>query len=759
MTHHASPAPRGLPDKVLIANRGEIAVRIARTCRTMGIGTVAVYSDIDAGALHVEVTDEAVRLGGATPAESYLRGEALIAAAQRTGAAAIHPGYGFLSEAPAFARLVHDAGLLWIGPPVAAIEAMGDKLSAKRLMAEAGVPLVTGMELDADLAAADLDLGVVAEQIGFPVMVKAAAGGGGKGMRVVRDPSELHEAIAAARREAGGAFGDDRVFLERFVTRPRHLEVQVFGDSHGRVVHLFERECSVQRRHQKVVEETPSPGIEARVRSALGEAAVDAARAIGYVNAGTVEFIGDEAVLARLRAGEDLDPRSAFAFLEVNTRLQVEHPVTEEVVHSRNASSGGLETLDLVRLQLLVAAGEPLPFAQDELVQRGHAIEVRLYAEDPAAGYLPATGTLHAFAPAGLPGVRWDSGIRQGDEIPTHYDPMLAKVIATAKTRPEAALLLARELDRSALLGAITNRDLLVGILRDEVFLAGETTTAFLDERFPGGLVPNMQPDEPAVQIALIAAALAAAIERRERAPVLGSVRPGFANAGTFVPTGVYELGEQAYSVRYAAQRDGTWQVVVSPGDAPEDQGPHPEATAHVVLVHGRAVLAGEQTDHSGPGVDPTIEGLPAAGVVLDLEVDGHRQRVHVARHPATVRSGAGGGAGVHVRTPSGRVALVERPRFPGAAGEEVAGATLAPMPGAVVQVAAEVGEAVSRGALLVSVEAMKMEHRITAPFDGVVSEVRVVPGQQVDADEVLVVVDAGERVPDDDEPGSASDG
>ncbi len=745
MNDHAAPAPRGLPDKVLIANRGEIAVRIARTCRTMGIGTVAVYSDVDAGALHVEVADEAVRLGGATPAESYLRGEALIAAAERTGAGAIHPGYGFLSEAPAFARLVHDAGLLWIGPPVAAIEAMGDKLAAKRLMAEAGVPLVAGMDLDADLAAADLDLDAVAAQIGFPVMVKAAAGGGGKGMRVVHAPGELHEAIAAARREAGGAFGDDRVFIERFVTRPRHLEVQVFGDTHGTVVHLFERECSVQRRHQKVVEETPAPGIDARVRAALGEAAVDAARAIGYVNAGTVEFIGDEAVLARLRAGEDLDPRSAFAFLEVNTRLQVEHPVTEQVVRWCDPSSGALETLDLVRLQLLVAAGQPLPFVQEELVQRGHAIEVRLYAEDPAAGYLPATGTLHAYAPAGLPGVRWDSGIRQGDEIPTYYDPMLAKVIATAPTRPEAACLLARELDRSALLGTTTNRDLLVGILRDEAFVAGDTTTAFLEERFPGGQVPGLQPDEAAVQTALIAAALAATIERRERAPVLGTVRAGFANASTFVPTGVYDLGEQAYRVRYAAQRDGSWQVAVSPGDAPEDQGPHPEATAHVVLVHGRAVLAGEQTDHSGPGVDPTIEGLPAAGVVLDLEVDEHRQRVHVARHAAAARGGAGGGAEVHVRTAGGRVVLAERPRFPEAAGEEVAGATLAPMPGAVVQVAVEVGQAVSRGALLVSVEAMKMEHRITAPFDGVVSEVRVAPGQQVDADEVLVVVDAEE--------------
>src|SRR6056297_1481095 len=354
----------GLPAKVLIANRGEIAVRIARTLRAMGIGSVAVHSDIDARALHVEVADEAVRLGGASPADSYLRADRLVEAAQRVGADAIHPGYGFLSESPAFARLVADAGVTWIGPPAEVIEAMGDKLAAKRRMAAAGVPLVPGIELgsDPDADPADqpsehpaehlgadpdaIDLDVVAQAIGFPVMVKAAAGGGGKGMRVVHDPAELRDAIASARREALGAFGDGRVFLERFVARPRHLEVQVIGDVHGTVCHLFERECSIQRRHQKVVEETPSPGIDDRVRAALGAAAVDAARAIGYVNAGTVEFIGDEAVLARLRAGEDVDPRTAFAFLEVNTRLQVEHPVTEQVVHRRDPATGGLDALD-----------------------------------------------------------------------------------------------------------------------------------------------------------------------------------------------------------------------------------------------------------------------------------------------------------------------------------------------------------------------------------------------------------------------------
>ncbi len=713
----------GLPSKVLIANRGEIAVRIARTCRAMGIGTVAVYSDVDAGALHVEVCDEAVRLGGASPAESYLRGDALVEAALRTGAEAIHPGYGFLSEAAAFARQVLDAGLTWVGPAPEAIAAMGDKLAAKARMAAAGVPLVPGMDLTADLdVVTELDLDVVAADIGFPVMVKAAAGGGGKGMRVVHDPAELHGAIASARREAGGAFGDDRVFLERYVAHPRHLEVQVIGDTHGQVLHLFERECSVQRRHQKVVEETPSPGITSAVREALGEAAVAAARAIAYVNAGTIEFIADDAVLTRLHDGDaSVDPHDAFAFLEVNTRLQVEHPVTEEVVRVVDRSTGGLERLDLVRLQLLVAAGEPLPFAQDDVVQRGHAIEVRLYAEDPTNDYLPQTGTLHAYAPAGLPGVRWDSGVRAGDEIPTHYDPMLAKVIAWAPSRSEAAGLLARELDTTVLVGATTNRDLLVGVLRDQVFLAGDTTTSFLGERFPDGIPVGSSSAEAgeagaelaaSERTALIATALSGAVARRRTATVLATLPAGFTNAGAFEPSTVLALGSGvAWTVRYRAERDGSWRVRLVPGDEPEDGGPHPDATEHRVQLHA------------------TTDGDVGH---LDVEVDGHRQGIGVARHEGEV----------HVGTASGRVVIRERPRFPVAGEEEVAGATLAPMPGAVVAVAVAAGDAVARGDLLVTVEAMKMEHRITAPLTGTVTDVRVTAGQQVDADQVLVVVE-----------------
>jgi propionyl-CoA carboxylase alpha chain len=704
--------------KVLIANRGEIAVRIARTCRELGLGTVAVFSDVDADALHVEVCDEGVRLGGATPAESYLRGDAVVAAALRVGADAVHPGYGFLAENAGFAQAVLDAGLAWIGPTPAAIEAMGDKLEAKRRMAEAGVPLVPGAELAADLDPASDEVARPGAEVGFPLMVKAAAGGGGKGMRVVERADELADAVAAARREAAGAFGDDRVFLERFVESPRHVEVQVLGDGHGNVVHLFERECSIQRRHQKVVEESPSPGIDDAVRDALGAAAVAAAKAIGYVNAGTVEFIADEAVLARRRAGEDLDPREAFAFLEVNTRLQVEHPVTEEVVRVRSAA-GALEPVDLVRLQLLVAAGERLPFGQDDLVQVGHAIEARLYAEDPARGYLPATGTLHAFEPATLPGVRYDLGIRAGDTVSTFYDPLLAKVIAAAPTRREAAARLARALDRTVLQGTTTNRDLLVAVLRDQAFLAGDTTTAFLDERFGDEAARTFAPSAADVEAALIAAALAGAAGRRAAAPVLASLPAGFSNTAAFDPEVRFEVAAAERRVRYRQERDGAWTVWL-PSSTEADAGASEAAP-------GRRV------------------GLHAAGGDghLDLEIDGHRQRVRVVSADGGVGEG-GAGRDLQVLTASGRVELRELPRFPDAAGEEVAGATLAPMPGSVVTVAVETGQEVTKGALLVTVEAMKMEHRVTAPFDGTVAEVRVSAGQQVAADAVLVVVESG---------------
>jgi propionyl-CoA carboxylase alpha chain len=708
--------------KVLIANRGEIAVRIARTCRDLGIGSVAVFSDVDVDAPHVEACDEAVRLGGATPAESYLRVDAIVDAARRAGADAIHPGYGFLAENAAFARAVADAGLTWIGPAPAAIEAMGDKIEAKRRMADAGVPLVPGAELAADLDPASDEVADAGVEVGFPLMVKAAAGGGGKGMRVVHDAADLADAVAAARREAAGAFGDDRVFLERFVERPRHVEVQVLGDAHGTLVHLFERECSIQRRHQKVIEESPSPGIDDVVREALGEAAVTAARAIGYVNAGTVEFIADEAVLVRRRAGEDVDPREAFAFLEVNTRLQVEHPVTEEVVRARTAA-GALGPIDLVRLQLLVAMGERLPFAQDDLVQVGHAIEARLYAEDPGNGYLPATGTLTAFAPAAGQGIRYDLGIRAGDTVSTYYDPMLAKVIAAAPTRVEAATRLARALDRTVLHGTRTNRELLVAVLRDEAFRAGDTTTAFLEERFPDDDARSFAPAAADVDLALIAAALAGAAARRAAAPVLATLPSGFTNTAAFEPQARFTVAGEERTVRYRSQPDGSWTVqLLAAGGSPggSDGGSEDRAEESAAAAGGTR------------GIAVLLHAAHRDGR-LDLEVAGHRQRVRVLGQDGELQ----------VLTASGRVELTEQPRFPAAAAEEVAGATLAPMPGSVVSVAVETGEQVSKGDLLVRVEAMKMEHRVTAPFDGVVAEVRVAAGQQVDADQVLVVVEA----------------
>ena len=720
------PAGR-LPRRVLIANRGEIAVRIARTCRSMGIGVVAVHSDADADAWHVRAADQAVHLPGTAPADTYLRSDLLLDAAVRTGADALHPGFGFLAEHAGFAQAVIDAGLIWVGPSPASIAAMGDKLEAKRRVTAAGVPLLPGVTPPPD--ADDATLRSLAAEVGFPLIVKAAAGGGGKGMRVVEDADALPGALAAARREAAGAFGDDRVFLERFVARPRHVEVQVFGDDHGGLVHLFERECSIQRRHQKVVEETPSPGLDAAVRDALHGAALDAVRPLGYQGAGTVEFVADEALLARRRSGEDIDPRRTFAFLEVNTRLQVEHPVTEEVVRIRDAGTGSLDRLDLVRLQLLVAGGAPLPFAQPDIVRTGHAIEVRLYAEDPTTGYLPATGRLHAFAPSTGDGIRWDCGVRAGDEVTPYYDPMLAKAIAWAPTRSEAAARLSGALDTTALLGVTTNHQLLVDVLRDPAFLAGDTTTGFLAERFPDGVArPDPDRGDPAPDALDVAAALAAihaAYRHLAARPVLGSLPLGFVNAASFTVQFAYDpLGAEAgaeaaaepggavpqRTVRLTAERDGRVAVRVLTGvpagfvDAPGE-----------VVAGWTATLYAVTEDH------------------LDVALDGHRRAVAVSRAP---------GGLVQLAGPDGRSTLVELPRFPVATAQAAAGATLAPMPGAVVSVAVTVGDTVAAGAVLVTVEAMKMEHRITAPVAGTVGEVRVGVGQQVLAGEVLVVVD-----------------
>ena len=460
--------------KVLVANRGEIAVRIIRACRELDVATVAVYSEADAEALHTVTADEAHAIGPAPAHESYLRGDRLIEVAQKTGAQAIHPGYGFLSEDAAFARACADAGLVFVGPPPEAMEAMAEKTAARALMERSGVPVVPGAP-----AGSDRELIAAAPAVGYPLLVKAAAGGGGKGMRVVNEPAELPAALRAARGEGARSFGSDAVYLERFLERPRHVEVQVLGLATGEVVHLFERECSLQRRHQKVVEESPSPALSAGLRARLCAAAVRAAEAVGYAGAGTVEFL--------------LDRSGAFYFLEMNTRLQVEHPITELVTG-----------VDLVKAQLRIAAGESVGFEGASLRQRGHAIECRVYAEDPERGFAPQAGAVHYADPPLGPHVRVDAGVQSGCDVPIHYDPLLAKVICWGETRIEAIRTAREALRRYVILGPVTNVEYLIAVLCDDAFEAGDTHTAFLDERFGSWRAPDAVPQE-----VLVAAALA----------------------------------------------------------------------------------------------------------------------------------------------------------------------------------------------------------------------------------------------------------
>ncbi len=649
-------------DRVLVANRGEIARRIFSTCRRMGLGTVAVYSDPDASAPYVTEADVAVALGGAAPAESYLSIEKIIDAARRTGADAVHPGYGFLAENAAFAEAVIDAGLTWIGPPPEAIATMGSKLESKRLMEQAGIPTLNAI----DVTGLDHDtLAKAAEEIGYPVLVKASAGGGGKGMRIVASPDGLSEAVESARREAAGAFGDDTLFIERYLDSPRHIEIQVFADRHGNTVSLFERECSIQRRHQKIVEEAPSPAIDEETRRRMGEAATAAARAVGYVGAGTVEFLYQD--------GE-------FFFLEMNTRLQVEHPVTELITG-----------LDLVRLQLLVAMGEPLPPEATGARIRGHAIEARLYAEDPANGFLPVTGHLAEFHfPYGT-GLRVDSGVERGSEVTAHYDPMLAKVIAWAPTREEAARVLASGLERTRIHGLVTNRNLLVRVLRHPDFIAGNTDTHFLERHDPVELSRPFGTTEVERRAAL-AAALAIQAANRRDAKVLGTLPSGWRNVPS-QPQAVRFRGEQIdeIEIRYMFDRRGAL------------------------------------TAEGFPAVRP-LEVTPER---VTVEVDGMLEAYDVARY----------GDDVYLDGPAGPMRLAVMPRFPEYETEEDPGSLHAPMPGKVVRVEVTEGQAVSEGQVLVVMEAMKMEHALRAPHAGVVTEVRARDGDQVAANEILVVV------------------
>ncbi|WP_341717979.1 biotin carboxylase N-terminal domain-containing protein [Micromonospora sp. FIMYZ51] len=656
--------------RLLVANRGEIARRVFATCRAVGVQTVAVHSDADAGAPFVAEADHAVRLPGASPAETYLRIDLLLAAARRAGADAVHPGYGFLAENAEFATAVIDAGLTWVGPPPKVIAAMGDKLAAKALLAEAGVPMLPTWT-DPD------------QVTDFPALVKAAAGGGGRGMRVVRDADGLAEAVAGARREAASAFGDGTIFIERYVERGRHVEVQILGDTHGTVLALGVRDCSIQRRHQKVVEEAPGVLPEG-VRQRLHEAAVAAGRAVDYVGAGTVEFL--------------LAPAGDLYFLEMNTRLQVEHPVTE-------ATTG----LDLVGLQLLVAEGEPLPLAATPPAE-GHAIEVRLCAEDPTQGYRPATGTLHRFAFPGVAGefaptrgLRLDSGVLAGSVVGVHYDSMLAKVIAWAPTRASAARALAGALARAELHGVTTNRDLLVRILRSPEFTAGEVDTGFLD-RHPELFAPLL----PAGQLPLVAlaAALGCAAARRAAAPVLAGLPSGWRNVPAFPQVTRFAWGEgEEIEVRYRLDRAGR--------------------------------LA-EWSTSPGTGSPPQVSLIEATPARVVLDIDGVRRTFRVQRS----------GAEIFVDGPDGAASLTELPRLPLPTAELAAGSLLAPLPGAVSRVHVEVGQRVAAGDLLLTLEAMKLEHPVLAPTDGVVTELPVPDGGQVDTGAVLAVVNPSQEVP-----------
>ncbi|QEU86336.1 acetyl/propionyl/methylcrotonyl-CoA carboxylase subunit alpha [Streptomyces viridosporus] len=608
---------------VLVANRGEIACRVVRTCRDLGIRTVAVHSDADGNALHVRVADTAVRLPGTAPADTYLRGDLIVKAALAAGADAVHPGYGFLSENAGFARAVRDAGLVWIGPPPEAIEAMASKTRAKELM---------GIEPLREVTEADL-----------PVLVKAAAGGGGRGMRVVRRLADLDAARAAARAEAASAFGDGEVFVEPYVQDGRHVEVQVLADTHGTVWTLGTRDCSLQRRHQKVIEEAPAPGLAPALTDELHALAVRAARAVGYVGAGTVEFLvaGDRA-----------------HFLEMNTRLQVEHPVTEAVFG-----------IDLVAEQIRVAEGHAL--AADPPPAHGHAVEARLYAEDPARDWAPQTGRLHRLCVPGA--VRLDTGYTDGDDIGVHYDPLLAKVVAHAPTRAEAVRTLASALERAVVHGPVTNRDLLVRSLRHREFTEGRMDTAFYDRHLTALTEPAPDPYAP------LAAALADAHGR--------SRFGGWRNLPSGPQVKRYALAGEEHEVRYRHTRDGL-------------------AADGVRVVHADA------------------------GLVV-LEVDGVRRRYEIGRYGDRVYAGT--------------TALTALPRFPEPAAQHAPGSLLAPMPGTVVRVADGLAEgaAVRAGEPLLWLEAMKMQHRITAPVTGTLDALHVAPGQQVEVGALLAVVEA----------------
>jgi 3-methylcrotonyl-CoA carboxylase alpha subunit len=656
---------------VLIANRGEIACRIIHTCKRMGIRSVAVYSEADRNTPHVSLADEAHEIGAAPPRESYLNQANILKAAKDSGADAIHPGYGFLSENAGFAEACAKAGLIFIGPPPSAIRAMGSKSEAKMLMEKAGVPLVPGYH------GADQSLNVLqaaSDKIGYPVLIKASAGGGGKGMKVATSAAEFKEALDSAQREAKTAFGDDRVLVEKYLTQPRHIEAQIFGDSHGDIIHLFERDCSIQRRHQKVIEEAPAPGLSPERRAAIGKAAVEAGRAVGYVGAGTVEFIAE---------GEN------FYFMEMNTRLQVEHPVTEAITG-----------LDLVEWQIRVARGENLPKRQNELAICGHAMEVRLYAEDPARDFLPQTGTLHHLR---FPeDARVDSGIRAGDAVSIHYDPMIAKLIVHGADRAEAIARLRRALAATEVGGLATNLDFLQAILRQADFAAGKVDTGFI-ERHRAELLPQAQP------LPVNALALA----------TLAVLRTGERDAAAAAPAG---------DPHSPWTRLSGWRV-------------NRDAYSDLVFRHGEAVLTVRAHYRAGGYALDLPDGTVEAEA--ELGDDGAiAARIGTARCKGRVMQRESDCL-VFLDGATHRLTLID-PRLPSAAGAATTGKILAPMPGTVTKILVAAGAAVTKGSVLAIVEAMKMEHAVKAPRDGKVTAVHFAAGDQVtDGEELLVLEEA----------------
>lgn len=665
--------------KVLIANRGEIAVRIMATCREMDIRTVAVYSSADRNALHVRVADEAYYIGPAPAAQSYLRVDTILEIAQRSGAEAIHPGYGFLSENAAFVEACNAAGIVFIGPPADAMRLMGSKIAAKQLARSVDAPTIPGYNGESQ---DDEVLEQAAAHIGFPLLIKASAGGGGKGMREVHHPSDFLEQLAGARREALASFGDGTVFLERLIQQPRHVEIQVLCDTFGNLIHLGERECSIQRRHQKIVEESPSVALTPTLRAEMGAAAVRIAKAAGYVNAGTMEFI--------------LDDEKRFYFLEMNTRLQVEHPVTEFVTG-----------LDLVRHQLLIAAGQPLQLEQAQVGPRGHAIETRLYAEDPDQNFLPSTGAVTRFVEPRGPGIRVDSGIESGDEISQYYDPMIAKLIVYAENRPAAIERMRNALEQCAVFGVRTNAPLLHTIITHPAFKQGNTHTSFLDNN---GLIGNTMPHADLPSMALVAAALYDVLSNRESESASNDASTIATNP--WQTLGPWRMIGEAQRVTYTYQ-DKTYTIAVTPTRDEEEQwqvqvDTHTPLRVQCTLDHNGLVLLRQ-------GENQTRAYVQRDAGEMQVALQGHMYRL-LRRQPPDVDQTAHGGS----------IASTQK-------------ALTAPMAGTIIKVQAHEGDAVAQRQVLVILSAMKMEHTIMAPYEGKVRRIYYHEGDVVKGGATIV--------------------